>query len=143
MKAKDIRFVEGKYKYLFKVPFGYGYSSMLDMAQFIIDHYFLKRVRSFRVSLLAGQAEKEYKFLLSLHGNRISKCKQLQIEQGVIYLKGESSILDDEIEIAWFNQLDIIGVAGNHGDDNHIARIESMLEDIVNYFFQSDEKIES
>lgn len=137
MQAKNIKFIDGKYKYLFELPFGYGYSAMLDMAQFIIDH-FLRRVRSFRVSLFVGQPEKEYRYLLSLHGNRINKCKEIQIEQGVIYLKGESSILDDEIEIVWFNQLNIIGVAGNHGDDRHIARIESMIDGILGHFFQTD-----
>ena len=134
MKAKDIRFIDGKYKYLFELPFGYGYSLMLDMAQFIIDHYFSRKIQSFRVSLLLGQPEIEYKFLLSLHGNRISKCKKIQKEQGVVYLKGESSILDDEIEIVWFNQLNIIGVAGNYGDESHITRIELMLDSIVSNY---------
>lgn len=138
MKARDIVFIEGKYKYLFELPFGYGYPLMLDMAQFVIDHYLLRRIRSFRVSLLVGQPEKEYRFLLRIHGNRISKCKKIQREQGVIYLSGESLILDDIIEIAWFNQLNIIGVTSNHGDDRHIARIESMIDGIVGHFFQTD-----
>ena len=110
---------------------------MLDMAQFIIDYYLIN-VRSFRVSLFVGQPEKEYRYLLSLHGNRINKCKELQIEQGVIYLKGESSILDDEIEIVWFNQLNIIGVAGNYGDDYHITRVELMVDDIIRNHSQTD-----
>ena len=81
MKAKDFRLVDGKYKYLFELPFGYGYPFMLEMAQYIIDYY-LRNIQSFRVSLLAGQPEKEYKLLLSLYGNRINKCKKIQKEQG-------------------------------------------------------------
>ena len=58
-------------------------------------------------------------------------AKRFKKNKGVIYLKGNSSILDDEIEIVMFYQLNIIGIAANYGDDCHITRIESMLDNIV------------
>lgn len=131
MKAKDIRFYNGKYRYLFELPLGYGYAMMLDMAQFVIDSYFGGRILSFRVSLLPGLKEREYKHLLRLHRNCILKCKIIQREQGVICLKGRSLFLDDKIEIVWFNQTKTIGVAGNFEDTYHTSRVELMIDSII------------
>lgn len=136
MKAKNYKFIDNKYKYLFELPFGYGYVMMLDMAQFVIDRYFSGKVLSFKVSILAGWQEKEYKCLLRFHRYRIDRCKAMQKEHGVICLKGNSQILDDEIEIAWFNQTNILGVAGNYEDEEHRIKVESMLDEIVSVFIQ-------
>lgn len=132
MEAKDVVYFNGKYKYLFEIPFRYGYVKMLDMAQYVIDYYFFNNISSFRVSILAGMQEKEYKCILRLHRNKLNKCKKIQEEHGVLYLRGESVLLDDEIEVVWFNQTNIIGVAGNSGDEYHRIRIERMLDGIIN-----------
>ena len=132
MKAKRIGYIDDKYKYQFELPFGYGYVMMLDMAQFVIDHYYLGRTISLKVSLVAGQREKDYTCLLKFHRNRLYKCKVIQKERGVISLKGESLVLDDEIEIVWFNQTNILGVASNYGDESHKTKIELMIDEIIN-----------
>mgnify|MGYP006916131885 CR=1 FL=1 len=131
MKAKDIIYTGENYKYLFELPYGYGYDRMLTMAQFVIDYYLSGKVGSFRTSILPGSKEKEYKCLLQLHGNRVDRCKRIQKEHGVIYLSGKSSKLDDDIEIVWFNQTNIIGVASHFGDKYHETKIEMMLESII------------
>lgn len=130
MTAREIRLHDGKYKYLFELPCGYGYAMMLEMSQFVIDTFLGGKISSFRVSLLPGRREREFKFLLRLHKNRIDKCNTLQAEMGVIYLKGKSLFLEDEIEVVWFNQTNIIGVAGNYGDKYHIYKVEMMLDKI-------------
>lgn len=130
MKAKEIRFIDNKYKYLFELPFSYGYATMLNMAQFVIDSFFSGKLMSCKVSLLVGMPEKECNYLLKFNNYRLDRCKKLQKEYGVIMLKGKSEILDDEIEIAWFNQTNILGVAGSFGDEMHRAKVELLLDEI-------------
>lgn len=134
MKAKDILTQQGFTQIIFDLHFGYGYESMLKMAQFIIDRYYEKRVTSFRLCQIAGAKQREYRLRLKFHGCVIDKCKFLEEEQGALYLRGKCKNLNDQIEVLWFNQTSMFCVLASELDGKNIAFFENMADAMAEYF---------
>ena len=126
----DIRNKDGKTQLIYKLPFRYGYSNILTMAQRIIDNY-LVSVNSIRTSALVGSHEYEHRLLLHIRKERIQQCGSLQKEQGVLYLRGCISGYCGNVEFVWFNQTNIIGVLVSDIDRGHIADFDAIIEDVM------------
>lgn len=134
MKPSEINSQFGLHQIIFNLPSRYGYCSMLKMAQVLIDNYFDGRVLSFRESIVSGMKPKEYKYWLWLYGNRIDKCRIIQHEHGVLYLKGKSGLLNDTVEFAWFNQTNILGVLTHYDDDAYITTVGGIVDHLITSF---------
>lgn len=136
MKPIDIQ-KHGRFlQIMFDLQQRYGYDSMLEMAQYVIDNYFGGKVLSFRISLLSGYRQREYKYLLLLHGNRIKKCSSILKENGLIFLGGTPVLTKHNIEIVWFNQTSLVGFLTTIDDEKNFLVYETIADEMKNLLLQ-------
>ena len=132
MKPIDIQ-KHGRFlQIMFDLQQRYGYNSMLEMAQYVIDNYFGGKVLSFRISLLYGYRQREYKYILLLHGNRIKKCSSILKENGLIFLGGAPVLTKHNIEIVWFNQTSLVGFLTTIDDEKNFLVYETIADEMKN-----------
>lgn len=129
MKLLNTQSQNGQVQLLFQLPHGYGYNSILDAAQYVIDNHLIS-IESVRTALLMGLNEHEYRLVLLLHNSRIRKCKSLKKEKGVLFLRGKINCFERSVEFLWFNQTSVIGVLLSDLDKHNFEIIDSIIEDI-------------
>lgn len=118
----------------YMATWAYGYDFMLDAAQAIINTDFKDNTMRVGSAQVRGGQEIEHLEEAKSHGLVLRDCESLKEEKGVLLVGGQSSIMGIRMQVAFFNQSNVVKLYSNaksffaeHGQqvfDNYMNSIE-------------------
>ncbi|WP_295152309.1 hypothetical protein [uncultured Ruminococcus sp.] len=100
----------------YSATFPYGYDFMLDLAQNVINMDLGEGLQRVAVQKIAADEFNELLDEVKAAGNQLRNCPQVAEENGVLIIAGMSEILHVPIQIALYNQTDIIRIFTTYND---------------------------